>query len=557
MGGSIKPRIAPPAANRLWPPDPGRLAVAACILAAAALLLFTSPTGGDFWWADAPRHAMDGVFVHDLVHAHPATGLKAWAIAYYFRHPALTILFYPPLFAAVEAGFFLLFGVSHFCAQAVVAAFTALLAFSAYALARNMMPCLAALGCALLVIGVPETALWGRQVMLDIPAYALATAAAACLLLYLRAPTPQPLAVYGAALLLLAGIYTKYNTAFVLPPMALAAMMARSPRPWRDRHLVRAAAVFAVGLLPAVALFLAFGRLNLQSVTGISAVSPAGAPAAWLYYLWALPGQMGWVPLLVAIPGVGMLAGASVRQRDWTAAMLLGWLICGYAVFSCIALKQPRFDLALGLPLCVAACLALCGLRPPRLGPSLCVALGGVVLLHSVVFDRVPRVDGYRALALWLGHEAPANAVIVFSGYRDGNLIFGLIADAHRPDIAVVRADKLLLSVPAGERTTRGVVEHTVTEAQIAAVLHDIAPDFVVVQPGFWGDLHDMALFEQAVTAPAYRPTAHFELSGELSSQDGTQGLVVYAPTGPQSPVHRGLSFDMPMMGGRIQGEVR
>ena len=78
-----------------------------------------------------------------------------------------------------------------------------------------------------------------------------------------------------------------------------------------------------------------------------------------------------------------------------------------------------------------------------------------------------------------------------------------------------------------------------------------------MVQTGFWGDVHDMALFEQEIHAPAHRAAAQFALGGDLSSQDGTQGLVVYAPTGPHSPVHRGLSFDMPMIGGEIQGKVR
>jgi hypothetical protein len=539
-------------------PDPGRAAVAICLLAATLLLLFTAPAGGDFWWADAPRHAMDGVFVHDLLLAHPAGGLKAWAIAYYFRHPALTILFYPPLFAVVEAAGFLVFGVSHSCAQAVVAAFTALLAFSTYALARHMMPRLAALGCALLVIGVPETALWGRQVMLDIPAYALAAAAAACLARYLQiSAAPRPLALYAAVLFLLAGIYTRYNTAFVLPPLVLAAFLAGSDRLLRDRHCWGAGALFVIGMLPAAALFLAFGRLNLQSVSGISPNSPEGAPAAWLYYFWALPQQMGWVPLLIAVPGIGLLAAAGTRRGGWMAAMMLAWLLCLYAVFSVIALKQPRFDLAIGLPLSIAACTALCRLRPAWLGPPLCLVLGGAVLLHTVAADPVPRVEGYRQLALWLGHAAPANAVVVFSGYRDGNLIFDLIGNAHRPDIAVVRADKLLLSVPAGERATRGVAQHDVTETQIAALLHDIAPDFIVLQPGFWGDVHDMALFEQAVGAPSYRPVAHFALGGNLSSQDGTRGLVVYVPTVPVTGQHRGLVFDMPMIGGRFEGKVR
>ena len=37
------------------------------LLTIAVFLLFkTSPRAGDFWWSDAPRHAMDGVFYYDM-----------------------------------------------------------------------------------------------------------------------------------------------------------------------------------------------------------------------------------------------------------------------------------------------------------------------------------------------------------------------------------------------------------------------------------------------------------------------------------------------------------
>src|SRR5271157_155238 len=94
------------------------------LLAVAVLVLFkTSPTQGDFWWSDAPRHAMDGAFYYDMARAMPVTHLKQWAINYYLQYPAVTVLTYPPLFAWVEAAFFTVFGVSHRTAQLTVSFF--------------------------------------------------------------------------------------------------------------------------------------------------------------------------------------------------------------------------------------------------------------------------------------------------------------------------------------------------------------------------------------------------------------------------------------------------
>jgi Dolichyl-phosphate-mannose-protein mannosyltransferase len=144
--------------------------VSVILVTACLALLLTAPVDGDFWWADAPRHALNGVFVKDFIEAHPIDRPVQWAIDYYLRRPALTIMFYPPLFYVAEAIAFALFGVSHFVAQFTVSLFVLLLCVSAYALARLFLPRWAAVGAALLVIGTPETALWGRQVMLDLPA---------------------------------------------------------------------------------------------------------------------------------------------------------------------------------------------------------------------------------------------------------------------------------------------------------------------------------------------------------------------------------------------------
>ncbi len=57
-------------------------AVAAAVFLVGVLLLFiTAPHHGEFWWSDAPRHALNGVFIKDLVAAMPAHP-AAWAMQY-------------------------------------------------------------------------------------------------------------------------------------------------------------------------------------------------------------------------------------------------------------------------------------------------------------------------------------------------------------------------------------------------------------------------------------------------------------------------------------------
>ena len=147
--------------------------LALIVLAIVCAVLFaTAPKGGDFWWSDAPRHALNGAFVKDLVAALPHDP-RGYATDYYLKYPALTILFYPPLLYAVLAPFYAVLGVSHVTAQLVVTLFYFAFAAGSFALARLWLPTRPALAMAVTVCFVPEIALWGRQVMLEIPAFAL------------------------------------------------------------------------------------------------------------------------------------------------------------------------------------------------------------------------------------------------------------------------------------------------------------------------------------------------------------------------------------------------
>src|SRR6478752_6610089 len=87
------------------------------LFGASTGMMLTAPFAGDFWWSDAPRHALNGAFIMDFIRDFPVRHPAAWAMDYYIRYPSLTILFYPPLFYVFEAVFYALFGVSHAVAQ--------------------------------------------------------------------------------------------------------------------------------------------------------------------------------------------------------------------------------------------------------------------------------------------------------------------------------------------------------------------------------------------------------------------------------------------------------
>lgn len=529
-----------------------RSIVVAVILSAACLALFlTAPADGDFWWSDAPRHALNGVFVKDFLAAHPVHRPVQWAIDYYLRRPALTIMFYPPLFYAAEAIAFALFGVSNVVAQATVSLFVLLLGTSAYFLARMFLPRWSALGAALLVIGAPETAFWGRQVMLDVPAYALIVTSAVYLTVYLR--NGRPAAIYLTVMFLLAAIYTKYNAAFIAPAFTAAFLIARGKKALRDRHALIAAALAVAGLLPAIVILLKFGAINRDSVSGLAGTLPLDSLACWLFYIRALPSQLGVVSVLLGVGGLALIVERMARDEDrWAWGLLLAWIMIGYLFFSAISVKEPRHSIMVLLPLAIAAPLFLLTLLPRPLGEGAGLALGIGTLAYTLIFCPVSRVEGYPEIALFLSKHVPRNGIVLFDGYRDGNLIFDLTAIPDRSDIAIVRADKLLLTVQAGERR-RGVEQADYDEATIATMLRGVGAAYFVVQPGFWLDISVMSRFENVVNGPDYVKAAHFAITGNLSTQDGEHGIDILQPTYPIAAKPGRLNIDMPLAGRRFE----
>lgn len=523
----------------------------AAFLLGAALLWLSAPQHGEFWWSDSPRHALNGVFIRDLVAAFPWRDPAGFAAQYYVHYPALTILFYPPLFYLISAPFFAVFGVSHATALSVVILHYIALAFGLYVLARRWLSFPVALAVGLSVMAVPGIALWGRQVMLEIPAMAFAVWAFVLLRRY--AGEARAGFLYGGAFLLLCAIYTKFSAIFLVPVAALLLLAARGAALFRDRHAWIAAALFAVGSIPIVLLTWKFGQANVVSLTHLpnSEVSRASL-SGWTWYLQRLPEQLGWPILIAAAVGcVAMWSGRSgVTRAD--RAMLFGWLVIGYLFFSVIDLKEARHSTLMLPPLLIASGFAVQRLLPVRAAPWAALLLVAAAGAWTWRYAPVPAVSGYREAADWIAANTPRDSIVMFSGKRDGSFIFNLRTHEDRSDLYTIRADKLLLDLAVTRE--RGVDQRNYTAPQIAALLDQHGVQYVVAQSDFWTDLAVMARLQQVLRSDHFELLATIPVKANVGTED--KELRIYRNRHSVQAGDRVLRLNLPIIGRHLEGRV-
>lgn len=456
------------------------IVILACLV---AWLYWRIPHMGDIWWMDAPRHAMDGAFVLDFVRRMPFRHPVAFAYNYYAQWPALTILFYPPLFSVSLALGYACFGVSAASALLVEVVWLFLLAWGSFRLSRHWLSPAGSLAVALSLIAGPQVFFWGQQIMLDVPAYALIVWSAHFVIAFFKRRTQSSVMI--AAILAALAVWTKYNAACFALVLAISFLLVYGPRILRDRAVLRAGLAATLVVVPAVGLFVLFGSYDLRQAyePGQGLPSPL---ALFFYYAQVLPKVVSWPVFILAATYVPLAILRPKYRLDRESTLFLcTWIIVMYGFYSSIAVKEPRLIMMIGYPIALAAIIVIdrtfSSWRWKNVIP-LCFAL--TTLAGTIWNVPIPFVSGMRQAALVVAKLAPRDTNVAIWCRYDGTFIFAMRAYSGRPDLGVIPLGKLLFRNVAVS-FSRGFARKKLNASQIENKLKNLHVQYVVFQTGY------------------------------------------------------------------------
>lgn len=482
---------------------------------------------GGIWWPDASRHALNGAFILDFLRALPVHDPMGYATRYYQQWPALTIGFYPPVFYVALAASYAIFGVSEAAALVVELSFLALLGCAAYRLSRRWLPAAESLAVTLLLMGAPELIFWGQQIMLDIPAYAFFLWAIQLEQRFIE--TGRPRWLYASVVCAVLSIGTKYNAVFIVPVMIIVLAQARGWKSLADRVVLTAAALGLVLLLPILLVFLKFGAYDLTQAKAVVGADMRWSVEGLTYYARVMGGVISWPTLLLSMGYCAAVSFArELRLPKNDAVLLLAWVSVGYIFYAMIAVKQPRHILFITYPIALTAVLFLAWvLRGLKWRSAIPVALACSVFASSLYSRPAPYVTGLRQAALDVARAAPVDSNVAFWGYLDGTFVYAMRAYANRPDLGVVRLDKLLFDDVAVS-LDRGFAEKNLRPQEIIEQLRDLHVQYVVMQPDYMNRVSIIQRLQEALDSATFVKVKSISMTSDYPSRAILGNLIIY-----------------------------
>ena len=458
----------------------------ALVLAALALVLTTRGIGdGGFRSSDASRHALDGVFIRDVVADLPGSILHPmdYVLRYYAKYPSLGIvLYYPPFFAMVEAAFFAVFGISAFTARLTVVAFAVVAAVMMYKLVKAMTAPAAAFLSTALFLSLPTVVFWSRQVMLEMPTTAMILTAT--YFFYKYAELGQRPSALWAAIFSVLAVMTKQPALFILPAFLLHLVIRRRWECWKHWQLWVGTVIIATVLIPYFWLSFRHAHYLIRMIGG-------GPAVMWHKFHSVLTGwreSMG-LPLLIAFA----LAGTACAAWQWVRPRVAGtWLLLvllvtffmesvylGAGVVRYVFIALPFFASLIPLLLHRTGLLSRRWVVAVLILPVL--VLAGVSYAH-----RVPVKRGHGEAARALVERSSPNGIVLFDGYWDGDVVF--FTRQHDPSrrVRLLRGSKMLYTYASFDQigyqdrlTTREEIWKFIEDYGISAIAVEDNPRYV------------------------------------------------------------------------------
>lgn len=464
---------------------------------------------------DETFHAFTGQYFADLLRAHPFQHPVKFSYEYYAHYPAVEVGQWPPLFYLVEGIAYLLFGRSVLVARLLILAFTLFGLVYWFRLLERLENRFVAATCTLVLALLPFVLLYEKSVMLEIPSLALSIAAIYYWLAYLREDRPRDL--YTFAVLAGLALLTKQNAIF-LAPFCVLTILA-----WKKWNLVRRRPLwYALGIVVVIAspFYALTAVMHGREVLAAVEKGSRHISHPWAYYLNALPRQLGWPVLVVAIIGL-IISPWWVKRRN-VAPMLL-WIVSCYLTFNLFAEKDPRYIIYWIPPLVYFAVSVPTSARLPRwLRRPLCALLLvgiGAMAWQAWRFQR-PYVSGYRAAARSL-MAAKNPGIVLYDGKLNGNFIF--FVRKFDPGMRCYVARKLLY-VTMGGFSNEQLASNS---ADIEAILRKYGIKYLVVEQGTRLKFPIQRTLRQLLTTPQFKVEGIFPIESNMARFRNAK-LVIY-----------------------------
>jgi hypothetical protein len=377
--------------------------------------------------------------------------------------------------------------------------------------------------------------------MLEIPMMTFSVWSAYFLIKYCENEKWQDLFI--CAVLIISASYTKQMAAIIGLSFIVALLLGYGIRIFAARQMLLIAAFSILALVPLAFLQIKFGSFNVVSVVNRPDFQTDRLSFQNIFwYLKQFPSMMGWGLFLFSF--LGVIVGFLYRERlakKPDILIYICWFLIGYLAMTIIHFKEPRHGTFLLVPLTLAASLFLDRfLSAPylRLTPPVIAIL---LLISTIVHHPTPRIDGYNKASDLIAEMAPQNAKVLFAGNQDGNFIFNIRQHKNRPDISIIRADKIFLNIAI--MPNHGLNPKDFTYNQVQQTLNQLGISYVVTVPHIWSETQPMAYLAQILESKMFQEVSKIALTGNTSDTE----LLIYKNLNPlpRNPV----GFDMELRG--------
>jgi hypothetical protein len=399
-------------------------------LAVLGVLVHNITVGEFVFNGDEGTHANSGLFVARFLHDFPISHPVKYAYRYYAHSPSFGLIHWPPLTYLVE-GSLLYFWPSMLGAKVAILSFAALALVCIYKLARYFLP----FPQALLVIPflgfMPNFVLFSRAVMLEVPCISCTTAAVYFWVRFLDNPSRRNALMF--ALTATASFLAKQNAVYLVLFCLMVLFVFRKATIIRSANLWVAVAIIAAVAGPTYA---AMAHLNGHTIAGDVFERQSGNVSVFVMYLRAIPHQMGYLMMFLALGGA-IVAAWSNRRLFWLA---LCWVFSVYITMTLIGHKEERYVIY-WLP--AFALLALPLFRPAsrelvRWGQVAIAVTIVAVMAHAAWVYQRPYISGYVEIAHDLLERTREGFVLVDDD-NYSNLIFQLESEDPHERIYILR----------------------------------------------------------------------------------------------------------------------